>query len=86
MSRGHGVTRWQVYDWRRKLAAGTLAIPAEAAGAPVFAALVVETPAVVPTRKTRTAQKSPDRIELVVAGVTVRVAADVIRAVRAASA
>lgn len=94
VARRHGVTRWQVYDWRRKLAAGTLAVPAEATGEPAFAALVAETPAVVSTRKARTAQKSLDRIELVVAGVTVRVAADVdeaqltrvIRAVRAASA
>jgi transposase len=94
VARRHGVTRWQVYDWRRKLTAGTLAVPAEATGEPAFAALVVETPAVVSTRKTRTAQTSPDRIELVVADVTVRVAADVeeaqltrvIRAVRAASA
>jgi transposase len=94
VARRHGVTRWQVYDWRRKLTAGTLAVPAEATGEPAFAALVVEPPAVVSTRKTRTAQKSRDRIELVVAGVTVRVAADieeaqltrVIRAVRAASA
>lgn len=94
VARRHGVTRWQVYDWRRKLAAGTLAVPAEATGEPAFAALVVETPAMVSTRKTRTAQKSPDRIELVVADVTVHVAADVeeaqltrvIRAVRAASA
>lgn len=91
VARRHGVTRWQVYDWRRKLTAGTLAVATAEA---TFAALVVETPAVVSPRKTRTAQKSPDRIELVVAGVTVRVAADVeeaqltrvIRAVRAASA
>lgn len=94
VARRHGVTRWQVYDWRRKLTAGKLAVPAEATGEPAFAALVVEPPAAVSTRKPRTAQKSPDRIELVVAGVTVRVAADVeeaqltrvIRAVRAASA
>jgi transposase len=94
VARRHGVTRWQVYDWRSKLTAGTLAVPAEAWGEPAFAALVVETPAEVSTRKTRTAQTSPDRIELVVADVTVRVAADVeeaqltrvIRAVRAASA
>jgi transposase len=93
VARRHGVTRWQVYDWRRKLTAGTLAVPAEATGEPAFAALVAEPPA-MPTRKARTAQKSPERIELLVAGVTVRVAADVeeaqltrvIRAVRAASA
>ena len=93
VARRHDVTRRQVYDWRRKLAAGKLAVPADAAGEPAFAALVVETPSAVPSQKARTAQKPSGRIELVVAGVTVRVAADVdeaqltrvIRAIRAAS-
>ncbi len=52
VARRHGMTRWQVHDWRRKLAAGALAVPAEATGGPAVAALVVETPAVVSTRKT----------------------------------
>lgn len=93
VARRHGVTCWQVYDWRRKLSAGKLAVPADAMAEPAFAALVVETPASAPPPKTRTAQKASGRIELVVAGVTVRVAADVdeaqltrvIRAIRAAS-
>lgn len=93
VARRHGVTRWQVYDWRRKLASGALALPEEAMLAPAFAALVVERPeAKSPVvRKTRKATAA-GRIELVVAGVTVRVGTDfdegqlarVIRAVRAA--
>lgn len=93
VARRHDVTRWQVFDWRRKLSTGQLAVPAGAMTEPAFAALVVETPAAVPPQRIRTAQKPSGRIELIVAGVTVRVAADVdeaqltrvIRAIRAAS-
>jgi len=94
VARRHGVTRWQVYDWRRKLAAGDLALPEEAMTEPAFAALVVETasPARPQEQKPRRT-RAGDRIELLVAGVTVRVGADVdeaqlvrvIRAVRASA-
>ena len=90
VARCHGVTRWQVYDWRRKLNAGKLAVPASAMSEAPFAALVVETalPAI-----TAPGHKSAGRIELVVDGVSIRIGADVdearlsqvIRAVRAAS-
>ena len=42
IARRHGVTRWQVYDWRNKLRAGQLALAAETAEEPMFAALLVE--------------------------------------------
>jgi transposase len=93
VARRHGVTRWQVYDWRRKLASGALALPEEAMREPAFAPLVVERPAVKASGKQRARKVTAAvRIELVVAGVTVRVGADVdeghlarvIRAVRAA--
>ena len=92
VARRHDVTRWQVYDWRRKLVAGILTVPGDAMSEPAFAALVVESPATARPRKRRT-PRTASRIELVVAGVTVRVSADVdevqltrvIRAVRAAS-
>ena len=42
VARRHEVTRWQVYDWRKKLKAGVLALSAETAKEPMFAALVVE--------------------------------------------
>ena len=93
VARRHGATRWQVYDWRRKLASGQLAVPAEAMAEPVFAALVVEAPRAdeQPQRKA-SKSKAPGRIELVIDGITVRVGAEVdeaqlvrvIRAVRAA--
>lgn len=44
VARRHGVTRWQVYDWRRKLAAGDLSMPERAITEPTFAALVAEAP------------------------------------------
>jgi len=94
VARRHGVTRWQVYDWRRKLRSGALAVPAEAMQEPVFAALVVEhrEPSPPKPRKDH-GDTRPSRIELVVDGVVLRVRSDVdedhltrmIRAIRAAS-
>ncbi|GHE06515.1 hypothetical protein GCM10008024_41060 [Allgaiera indica] len=37
VARRHGVTRWQVCDWRKKLASGQLALAAETAAEPMFA-------------------------------------------------
>lgn len=95
VARRHGVTRWQVYDWRKKLTAGVLALPAETAKEPMFAALVVEPKPSRPSRrpKKRGSTTRPGKIELVVDGVTLRVSADIddaqltrtIRAIRAAS-
>lgn len=95
VARRHAVTRWQVYDWRKKLMAGALALPAETADDPMFAALVVETEPTRPapsSKRPRGAVKS-SRIELVVGDVTLRVASDIdeaqltqmIRAIRAAA-
>jgi transposase len=90
----YGVTRWQVYDWRRKLRAGELAVPQEVMSEPAFAALVLE-PAFPedPHSQRPNRAAAADGIDLLVAGVTVRVGPDVgeaqlvrvIRAVRAAS-
>lgn len=82
LARRHGATRWQVYDWRKQLRAGHLALPEGAASA--FAALVVEEPP-------RPRQAS-GRIEIVMGDVVIRAEpgvdgghlAGVIRAVRAA--
>ena len=40
IARKHGATRWQVYDWRRRLRQGQLALPDSMA--PMFAPLMVE--------------------------------------------
>ncbi len=95
VARRHDVTRWQIYDWRKKLTAGVLALPAETAKEPMFAALVVEPKPKRPSRrpKKRGGTARPGKIELVVDGVTLRVSADIddaqltrtIRAIRAAS-
>ena len=75
VARRHKVTRWQVYDWRKKLKAGVLALPAETAKEPMFAALVVEPKPTRPSRrpKKRGVTAKPGKIELVVDGVTLRV-------------
>ena len=95
VARRYEVTRWQVYDWRKKLKAGVLALPAETAKEPMFAALVVEPKPACHSRrpKKRDVTAKPGKIELVVDGVTLRVSADIddaqltrtIRAIRAAS-
>ena len=95
VARRHEVTRWQVYDWRKRLKAGLLALPAETVKEPMFAALVVEPKATCPLRrpKKRGVTAKPGKIELVVDGVTLRVSTDIddarltrtIRAIRAAS-
>ena len=95
IARRHEVTRWQVYDWRKKLKAGVLALSAETAKEPMFAALVVEPETDRPSHrpKKRSAKTKSCKIELVVDGVTLRVSADIddaqltrtIRAIRAAS-
>ena len=79
VARRHGVTRWQVYDWRKKLKSGDLAVPAEAMRKPMFAALVVEHPAPTPPTPERKSggEARPSRIELVVGGVVLRVRSDV---------
>ena len=42
VARRHGTTRWQVYDWRKKLRSGQLVVPESVAALPMFAELVVE--------------------------------------------
>lgn len=95
VARRHDVTRWQVYDWRRKLRSGDLAVPAEAVQEPMFAALVVEQAASPPPTADRKGrgETRASRIELVVDGVVLRLRSDVdedhltrmVRAIRAAS-
>ena len=85
VARRHGVTRWQVYDWRRRVRDGRLALPESVAAPPAFAALVVEEPQ-------PPAQHEDSSIEIVVGEVVIRAGrnageahlARVIRAVRAA--
>jgi len=79
------VTLWQVYDWRKRLRDGRLALPESVTSTPAFAALVVEeAPQSVPERGAS--------IEIVLGEVVIRAGPDaeeahlarVLRAVRAA--
>lgn len=86
VARKHGATRWQVYDWRRRLRQGRLALPESMA--PMFAPLLVEE-ASAPQRTMSPPKSAPAKVEIVIADMVIRTAVDlehlpqVIRAVRA---
>lgn len=42
VARRYGVTRWQVYDWRKQFRSGRLALPESLTSEPAFAAVMVE--------------------------------------------
>src|SRR3546814_8458373 len=85
VARRHGLTRWQGYDWRRRVRDGRLALPERIVPSPAFAALVVDEGPQRPAR-------APG-IEIVVGDIVIRAApgvddgnlSRVIRAVRAAT-
>jgi len=83
----HGTTRWQVYDWRKKLRTGQLVVPESMAALPMFAELVVEDAVAQAQAASSTA---PD-LEIVVGEVVIRASAGVdegllVRSIRAARA
>lgn len=86
VARRHGTTRWQIYDWRKKLRMGQLVVPESVAALPAFAELVVDdTTTTAPLAATRS------DLEIVVGDVVIRVGADadegqLTRAIRAARA
>jgi transposase len=86
VARKHGATRWQVYDWRRRLRQGQLALPESMA--PMFAPLMVEESS-AHQRTLRPPKSTPTKVEIVIDDMVIRTAVDlehlpqVIRAVRA---
>lgn len=86
VARKHGATRWQIYDWRRRLRRGQLALPESMA--PMFAPLMVEE-SLAPQRTMRPPKSAPAKVEIVIDDMVIRTAVDldhlaqVIRAVRA---
>jgi len=89
VARRHGTTRWQIYDWRRKLRMGQLVVPESVAALPMFAELVVES-AAAGAEMPAEAVVAPG-VEIVVGDVVIRVGADadevlLTRAIRAARA
>lgn len=89
VARRHGTTRWQVYDWRKKLRTRQLVVPESVAALPMFAELVVEGAAAAMPAETEV----DTCVEIVVGDVVIRVGANAdevlltrsIRAVRAAA-
>lgn len=87
VARRHGTTRWQVYDWRKKLRDGQLVVPESVAALPMFAELVVEGAAAEMPAETEVSTG----VEIVVGDVVIRVRADtdevlLTRSIRAARA
>ncbi len=86
VARRHGATRWQVYDWRRRLRQGQLALPENMA--PMFAPLMVEETSSPPQQAGKAPRAAPAQVEIVIDDVVIRTAVDVeqlaqvIRAVR----
>lgn len=86
VARRHGTTRWQIYDWRKRLAKGLLALPTELRTPQGFAAVMVE------PEETHLATAPPSSdgvIDLIVEGMTIRVGmavdeAHLVRVIRAA--
>ena len=70
VARKHGVTRWQVYDWRRRLQRGELSLPDSLAA--MFAPLVVDE---VP--KARASLPALAKLEIMVGDVVIRTEVDV---------
>ena len=87
VARRHGTTRWQVYDWRRRLRTGQLVVPGCVATLPMFAELVDEDA----SAQAPPAMDATPRVEIVVGDVVIRASADadevlLTRAIRAARA
>jgi transposase len=87
VARRHGTTRWQVYDWRKKLRTGQLVVPESVVALPMFAELVVESAAAEMPAETEVTTG----VEIVVGDVVIRVGADayevlLTRSIRAARA
>jgi transposase len=86
VARKHGTTRWQVYDWRKKLRTGELVVPESVARLPMFAELVVEGAAAEAPP-----ERAPSEVEIVVGDVVIRAGTgadegQLTRAIRAARA
>ncbi|WP_422073199.1 transposase [Tranquillimonas rosea] len=68
VARRHGTTRWQAYDWRKKLRSGQLTVPESVTGLPMFAELLAEDPA-----EEAPASGDAPALEIVAVDVVIRV-------------
>ena len=86
VARKHGATRWQIYDWRKRIRKGDLVLPESVASLPVFAELRADDSAV----NAATARPASD-LAIIVGDVVIRAGTDageghLTRAIRAARA
>lgn len=87
VARKHGATRWQVYDWRRRLRQGQLALPEHMMT--MFAPVMVEETSSPPQRLAKRPRVVPAKVEIVIDDMVIRTTVEVeqlsqvIRAVRA---
>ena len=85
VARRHGVTRWQVYDWRRRFRIGGASLSEENVSTPAFVRLAVDDGS--------QSNRSRDVIEVAIGDVVIRAGRDadeghlvrIFRAVRAAT-
>lgn len=85
VARRHGVTRWQVYDWRRRFRIGRTSLSEEIVSTPAFVRLAVDDGSQT--------SRTTDVIEIAIGDVVIRAGRDVdeghlariFRAVRAAT-
>jgi transposase len=85
VARRHGATRWQIYDWQKRLRTGQLVVPECVAALPMFAELVVEEA----SAEAAPAMDATSGLEIVVGDVVIRALARadeglLTRAIRAA--
>ena len=74
VARKHETTRWQVYDWRKRLRDGRLSLPEEVAEQPRFARLLLEAPE--PPEPPRPAARASASIEIQVCDIVIRAGVD----------
>jgi transposase len=69
IARRYGATRWQVYDWRRRLRRGFLLAPQEDSASPAFVPLAIDVD--------RKGTPDGDIVEVVVGDILIRVGREV---------
>jgi transposase len=82
----HGVTRWQIYDWRRRFRTGRMSLPDESVPSPSFVPLALED-------GSQSNCNAVDVIEIAIGDIVIRAGRDadeahlarIFRAVRAAT-
>src|SRR5690606_29564984 len=73
VARRHGTTRWQIYDWRKRLTRGMLTVPAD--GTLPFASVVVSAERAPSTSVPAEDEARTNVVEVMVDGMIIRAGA-----------